>query len=182
MTKDPFADFHVNDKPNSDAFGKLHELLQQLQEAENAVDEAELTLKLAKQRKQHLEQEAIPEQMDNMGMEEFTTKDGLFVKVVNKIKASIGNRKKPAFEWLISNGHGGIIKRNIIVPFGIDQADEAMQLQTELLENFPDAKQDMKVEAASLTRFVKEMLEAGVDIPQDVFGVHSFKIAQTKQK
>jgi len=180
MAKDPFADFRVENKPGEEAFAKLDTLIQQLIKAEEEVEKAEETLKKAQAAKRQLEEYDLPEFMVSLGLEEFTSTAGLKVEVVKKIRASIGDRKAKAFKWLTDNGHGGLIKRTVQVAFNTGQEEAAKKLLKELRERGVGVavKQEMKVEAASLTAFVKAQLEAGSDIPQDTFGVFEQKFAK----
>jgi hypothetical protein len=41
-------------------------------------------------------------------------------------------------------------------------------------------KQDMKVEAASLTSFVRKELENGKEVPRDIFGIYEQRSTKIK--
>jgi len=161
----------------------LEALVNQLLEAEERVSDAEQRLADAEKVKRKIEEEDIPELMDSLGMEEFKAPSGFQVKVRRSIKASIGSRKRAAFEWLQSHGHGALIKRSIEAQFGRQDSQDAEQLLQELRDRFDDAtvRQHMKVEPSTLSAWVREQLESGEDIPLDVFGVHERRVAQVKQ-
>jgi len=183
---DVFADFRENEKPSEELFAKLDELVTKLMTAQKAVADAEDVLKKAQDAERTLREHDLPEFMDKLGMEEFTTKSGLKIKIKTKIRASIGNRKVAAYAWLEKNGYGNLIKRTVKVAFNRDQGDEAEELMKTLRDDpesrFAGVAQDLKVEAATLTSFVKEQLEAGKDIPQDIFGVFEQKSAMIEIK
>jgi hypothetical protein len=151
MAKDPFAKYRTNERPDIEQFAHLNELVNQLDKAEQDVVEAETTLKEAQERQRRLEEFEIPDYMDTLGLEEFTLTSGLTIEVVRKIRASIGNRKVAAFKWLIDKGHGGLIKRTIMVAFNREQSEDAHKLLKTLQPKFAGVKEEMKVEAASLT-------------------------------
>ncbi len=179
---DKFADFRVDEKPTNEAFAKLDELVVDIVDAGAEVTKAEEELKEAQEKYRQLEQFTIPEYMDTLGLEEFTTTRGMRVVVETKIRASIGKNKGPAFAWLIENGHDGIIKRTVVVAFNREQAEEAAELMKKLHPDFAGVKQDMKVEGATLTAFVKEQLKEGNDVPIDIFGIFEQRFAKITLK
>lgn len=184
MTTDQFADFRTDDAPTNEGMAKLDELIQELDQAETSVLEAEAVLKKAQDVRNTLVEHTIPEHMaDELGLEEVKTKDGLKVKITKTIRASMGKHKSQALAWLEANGHGGLIKRTLSVAFNKDEQDEAARLAQSLREGNYDVAANMKVEAATLSAFVREQLEAGVDVPADVFGVfEQRKVKVTKPK
>jgi hypothetical protein len=121
----------------------------------------------------------IPEIMRELGMEEFKLTDGSKVSVKNDIKCGITEANKPAaFEWLESTNNDGIIKTKVGVDFGkgeMEDAKKAMQVLSDL--GLP-AAMDRAVHPSTLKSFVKEMLEKGINIPADAFGIFEFTIAK----
>lgn len=175
-TKDIFADFRVDEAPETEAFQKLNELVQQLTSAEKDVVEANAALKAAQSRVRQLDEFDIPEHMDSLGLKEFTNKTGIKIQAISTVRASIGDRKVAAFAWLIKNNHSALIKRTIVVAFNTAQGDDAEKLMTELLAreslNAAAVKKEMKVEAATLTAFVRKQLKDGHEVPHDIFGIY----------
>jgi len=183
MSPDQFADFRPEEKPSDEAFAKLDQMIKDLVASRTAVADAEDALKKAQENRRQLEEFTIPEYMiDTLGLEEFRNKDGLRVKVVKKIRASIGKRKAEAFQWLIDNGYDTLIKRTVQVAFNREQGDDAEALMKELEPKFAGVRQDMKVEAATLTAWVKKMLEDGKEVPHDIFGVFEQRFAEIDVK
>jgi len=176
MVKDIFADYRVDETPETEAFAKLDDLVKQLTQAERDVVEAQAALKAAQSRVRQLDEFDIPDHMDSLGLTEFTNKAGIKIKAVSTIRASIGDRKVAAFAWLIENNHSALIKRTVVVAFNTAQGGDAEALRDELLGrdslNAAGIKQEMKVEAASLTAFVKKQLKAGKEVPHDIFGIY----------
>lgn len=174
MINDPYADFRADEAPKQEAFAKLDELLKQLTKAEIEVTEAELVLKKAQERRRQLDEFDIPSHMDTLGIKDFTNKAGAKIEIKSAIRASIGNRKAQAFAWLIENKHGGLIKRTVAVAFNVGQGPDATKLIAELREKNVGAgvKQEMKVEAATLTAWARKQLKDGKDVPADIFGIY----------
>lgn len=183
QTQDPFASFRTDDAPTDDGMARLDELLDQLERAESDVVQAEMVLKQVQRARDTLAEQTIPEFMsDNLGLEEVKTKDGLKVKIKKTIRASMGKRKSEGLAWLEKHGHGGLIKRTLSVAFDRDEQSNATALAQQLQEEY-DVKQEMKVEASTLAAFVREQLEAGVDVPSDIFGIfEQRKVQVTRPK
>jgi len=172
---DPFAAFRADDVPQEHAFAKLDKLVKDLTEAEKDVTKAETALKKAQAAVKQLDEFDIPEHLDTLGIKEFINKAGVKVAAVSTIRASIGNRKAAAFAWLINNKHSALIKRTVSVAFNTLQGADAKKLVKEINERddmTADVKEEMKVEASSLTAFVKKQLADGKDIPHDIFGIY----------
>lgn len=173
---DPYAEFRADEAPKEKAFARLDELVKKLTKAEQDVVDAEVALKAAQKRLQQLDEFDIPEYMDELELKEFTNRAGIKIEAKSTVYASIGNRKAKAFAWLIKHKHGGLIKRNVTVAFNTAQAEDAKALFKELdgREGLVTAgiKQEMKVEAASLTAFVRKQLKAGNEVPVDIFGIY----------
>jgi len=180
---DPFAGFRDNDAPTNDGMAKLDTLIQELQDSEASVLAAESALKYAQAIRDTLVEQTIPEYMaDELGLEEVKTRAGLMVKVTKSIRASMGKHKSQCLAWLEKNGHGGLIKRSVAVAFNRDEQESAAALAAKLSTDY-DVRTDMKVEASTLAAFVREQLEAGIDVPSDIFGIfEQRKVKVTRPK
>lgn len=121
----------------------------------------------------------LPSAMEDAGMSNFTTSTGLEIVVKERVHAHISRERYPAaVQWLDNNGHSGLVKRSVTVAFNRDQSTEATELVTSVRGQGFDAKQEYKVEPSTLKKFVREKLEAGEEVPVDLFGVHRFKVAE----
>lgn len=121
----------------------------------------------------------IPEIMKELGMEEFKLTDGSKISIKEDVKCGITEANKPkAFEWLESTNNDGIIKTKVGVDFGKGEMEEAKKAIDALAEVGLAATVDRAVHPATLKSFVKEMLEKGVSIPIDVFGIFEFTVAK----
>jgi len=174
MTIDPYADFRADGGPKEDAFAKLNELVVRLTQAEIDVANAQKALKTAQEQLRQLDEFDIPAYMDELGLSDFTTKAGVKIEVKSTIRASIGKRKAEAYAWLLKNNHSGLIKRTVMVAFNAAEGKSAEALLKELVERNlgAGAKQEMKVEAASLTAWARRQLKDGHEVPADIFGIY----------
>jgi len=171
---DQFAEFRADEAPKEDAFKKLNELVQQLVGAERDVAMAEILLKKAQEKRRQLDEFDIPGYMHELGLKDFTNKAGVKIEVKSTIRASIGNRKAAAYAWLIRNNFSALIKRTVMVAFNTGESKSATELLEELKERNIGAatKEEMKVEAASLTSWVRKQLKDGKEVPADIFGIY----------
>lgn len=165
--------------PTDGQFKQLNELTLNLNRAEIQKAEAEAALAKAKGEVRDISEKQLPELMETMGLKDFTTSEGLRVKLKISYHASIPKgRHSEAMRWLDEQGHGGMIKRNVTVKFTRDQEDEAHALVSELSGQFPQVDETMKVESATLKAFVREILEAGGEIDDELFGIYKRRTVQ----
>lgn len=153
--------------------------VQELRDAEALVADLEADLKEAKNTVLRYLEELIPDTLEDMGLEEAVVDGGLKVSVKSKVHASprAGNRDA-VYDWLEENNHGGIVKRKGIIDFGKTSEEDA-RATLERVEGFRSEFQ-RKVEPATLTKFVADMLEQGVEIPLDLFGAYTRRVATVK--
>ena len=161
------------DKPEkSGDLSQLHTLAEQQALAEAEVARIEAELNGAKERLKNIAEVALPQAMDELGLTEFKTTSGLIIVIAETIRASIPKaRQGEAFDWLREHGHAGLIKRQLSLSFGKGEdelADKALEL---LLAQHYDPEVKTEVHTQTLGAFVREKLEAGEDLPLELFGV-----------
>ena len=80
--------------------------------------------------------------------------------------------QETAYQWLVQNGHEGLIKNEVSLKFGREEdliAQETVQaLKARGLA--PEIRQS--VHPSTLKAFVKEQLTSGRDIPTEPFGIY----------
>ena len=158
----------VNDaKSLSDQVVKLKKLEDELVQQENEL----------KKTKQHIEivsGEVIPTMMSEMGLAELKLQDGSHLKVSTSYRATITEaNKESAFNWLRDNGLGDIIKNEILVSFGRNEDNKAADYAELAKGQGFQPTQKMKVEPMTLKALVRERIEAGKEMPTEIFGVFS---------
>ncbi len=135
-----------------------------------AIDEQLKTLKATEAT---LSGQTIPNLMHKAGLSLIKLKDGSAVEVKPFYAARIPLSKVgEAFTWLRDNGHGDVIKNNVLVTFRRQQDNEAKSLVAELREKGHNVKQAEKVESMTLKAFVREQIQDGKNVPADLFGVY----------
>lgn len=177
MSMEGYEDY-TSDPVSADVAG-LGKLADQLAQAEEEAAALEAKLANVRARITDLGERQIPEMMDQLGMRTIVTANGFKVDVKSTVRASIpAANKERAMDWLDKNGHGGLIKRNIQVAFNRDQEQLAHELEAELGEKFENVRTDRKVEPSTLRAWISEQLEAGAEVPLDLFGAWEQRIAR----
>jgi hypothetical protein len=171
------------DAPEGDGLAELRRLADELDEAERELRRAEVALKEAQSRVKELSEETVPAKMQEVGLESLKTPAGFTVEIKEDVFAHISKANEAAaFRWLEDNGHGGMIKRHVIVMFNKDQEAIACNLEHELSDKFPGVTQKRQVHAGTLRAWARSRLEEGDDVPVDLFGIHTRRVAKIKRK
>jgi len=98
--------------------------------------------------------------------------DGSSVDVKPHYSATITvANKEAAFKWLRENGLGDIIKNEISVSFGRNEDNKAADYAVLAQERGFQPTQKLKVEPMTLKALVRERIEAGKDMPTELFNV-----------
>jgi len=146
---------------------------------EEEIKQLEEQLKAKAKAARKLSEEIIPAKMSELGLESLTLKDGSFVKVKQKVQASIPIRfRDEAFNWLRENGHGDLIKNQVSATFGKGEDSSANDFIDKISSLGLEPSQKVWVEPMTLKAFVREQINEGKEIPMEKFGV--FVGAETK--
>lgn len=150
----------------------LSDQVVKLKALEDKILKAEDDLKKLKEEADILSGEVIPTMMTEMNISTLKLADGTAVEVKPIYGASISpERKEEAFNWLRTNGLGDLIKNEITVSFGRNEDNKAIAYANLAAENGYQPSQRLKVEPMTLKVLVRERIEAGKDMPSDLFNV-----------
>ena len=139
---------------------------------EDKIVQAEENLKKLKEEADVLSGEVIPTMMTEMNISTLKLADGTAVEVKPIYGASISpERKEEAFNWLRINGLGDLIKNEVTVSFGRNEDNKAIAYANLAAERGYQPAQRLKVEPMTLKALVGERIEAGKDMPSDLFNV-----------
>lgn len=128
-----------------------------------------------------LSEKQIPEKMQQLGLEDFTLKNGDKVALQPVFGASVPDARKPeAWAWLRKEGHGALIKSTINMSFGMGEDDMLHKVAGELEGLGVPFKSKEDVHAATLKAFVTEQYEKGATFPEALFGAFTKTIARIK--
>ena len=154
-----------NIKTLSDEVLKLRAMEDQLKIMEEA-------LKNKKKEIDRISGEVIPTMLSEMGLSQLKLADGSAVDVKPFYSASISAQNKDkAYNWLRNNGLGDIIKNEISVSFGRNEDNKAANYAELAKSNGFQPTQKLKVEPMTLKALVRERIEAGKEMPTEIFNV-----------
>ena len=152
----------------------LADQVERLELCDDRIADIENDLKMMKKKRDHISGEVIPTMMSEMGLAELKLHDGSHLKVSTSYRATITEaNKEAAFNWLRNNGLGDIIKNEISVSFGRNEDNKAADYAELAKGQGFQPTQKMKVEPMTLKALVRERIEAGKDMPTEIFGVYS---------
>jgi hypothetical protein len=168
------------EKDQQDAMSKtehiqsLADQVQMLEGLHKRIETSENNIKDLKKEYQRISGEVIPTMMSEMGLAELKLSDGSHLKVSTSYRATITEaNKEAAFNWLRDNGLGDIIKNEILVSFGRNEDNKAATYAELAKGQGFQPTQKMKVEPMTLKALVRERIEAGKEMPTEIFGVFS---------
>jgi len=143
-----------------------------LRNLEDKIALTETILKKLQEEAGVLSGDVIPTMMQEMNISTLKLADGSAVEVKPIYGASISaERKEEAFNWLRTNGLGDLIKNEVTVSFGRNEDNKAIAYANLAAENGYQPSQKLKVEPMTLKALVRERIEAGKDMPSDLFNV-----------
>lgn len=180
-----YSEFTEPPKAGDNSMARLSGLARDQKAAEAKVARIQQELAEAQADLDKIAQKDLPELMQELRLKTFTTEDGVQIEVKESIHASIPKIKADdAFKWLEDHNDAGMIKRTVTVAFPRDEEKWAKKFLADMAKRKRplDAKVERKVEPATLKAWATKKLEAGVDIPQDLFGIHRRKITQVEIK
>ena len=158
----------------TDNIQSLADQVENLEFVMTCIEGAEERLKDLKKKRDHISGEVIPTMMSEMGLAELKLHDGSHLKVSTSYRAHISEaNKEAAYNWLRENGLGDIIKNEISVSFGRNEDNKAADYAELAKRSGFQPTQKMKVEPMTLKALVRERIEAGKEMPTEIFGVYS---------
>ena len=150
----------------------LADQVEKLEDLEARLKLQEDEIKGTKAQIQKVSGDIIPTMMSEMGLAELKLHDGSHLKVSTSYKAHITEaNKEAAFNWLRENNLGDIIKNEISVSFGNNEDNKAADYAELAKSQGLQPTQKMKVESMTLKALVRERIEAGKEMPTEIFGV-----------
>ena len=137
------------------------------------VAELEANLKAKKEELRLTSEQELPDAMQAAGLTQIKLNSGENISINEFYNAHISKaNQEKAYEWLMQNGHEGLIKNEVLLKFGREESlvvDETVSaLQARGLS--PQVRQS--VHPSTLKAFVKEQFTSGNDIPTEPFGIY----------
>lgn len=163
----------------------LQRYAEESSELKAAIAKLEDELELKKERLRVVITDLIPGIMQEMNVTELKLDSKVKIVVQPKVKASITKvNEKQAFDWLVKNKFGGLIKSSVVAEFPRDEIEQAREVVAALQEDGIDAALKESVHPQTLNAFVSERLEEGQALPEcfSVFEYREAKITLPKVK
>jgi len=145
-----------------------------------AVDSLEADLAAAKARLDRTQRTDLPELMKELGISEAVLPEvGIKIALTMGVDASIPEPQRAgAFAWLAENGYGALVRAEVKVTFGAAELEQATACASLLTERDYETEIKMSVPPPTLKAWATERLEAGEDIPPELFNVRSYDMAR----
>ena len=157
---------------NTSNIKTLADEVKKLRSIEDEIKHQEEALKTKKKELERVSGEIIPTLLSEMGLSSLKLADGSAVDVKPYYSASISvSNKEKAYSWLRTNGLGDIIKNEISVSFGRNEDNKAAEYAALAKGRGFQPTQKLKGEPMTLKALVRERVEAGKDMPTDIFNV-----------
>ena len=168
-------DFEKDQREDLDSVNEAKNLSDQVVKLQNLEDEystKEKELKELKRKVELISGEVIPTMMQEMNISTLKLADGSSVEVKPVYGASIPIAKREeAFKWLRDNDLGDLIKNEVTVAFGRNEDTKASDYAILAKGQGYEPVQKLKVEPMTLKALVRERLEAGQEMPSDLFNL-----------
>jgi hypothetical protein len=162
---------------------KLADKIKEMQALQQQLQIQEDSIKQKKKEIEYISGEIIPTMLSEMGLSSLKLADGSSVEVKTNYSATITQAKKAeAFNWLRENGLGDIIKNEISVSFGRNEDNKAADYAELAKSQGLDPMQKLKVEPMTLKALVRERLEAGKEMPTELFNIYVGNKTTIKRK
>ena len=179
MTKIDFEKDRMQSVEQIDSAKRLSDKVLELKDLEDEIANAEESLKKLKEKAKVVSSIEIPAMMDDMLITKLKLKDGESVEIKKVYGASIPkDQQEAAFSWLRNNGLGDVIKNDITVTFGRGEDNKAAAYADLAKGQGFEPVQKIGVNPMTLKALVRERLENGQDVPEELF--KPFEGNQTK--
>ena len=161
----------------------LADQVEKLESLQSRLQLQEDNMKSTKKEIEKISGDIIPTMMSEMGLAELKLQDGSHLKVSTSYRATITEaNKEEAFNWLRNNGLGDIIKNEISVSFGRNEDNKAADYAELAKGQGFEPTQKLKVEPMTLKALVRERLEAGKEMPTELFNIYVGNKTTIKRK
>jgi len=179
-------DFEKDQEQVIDKTSNINKLADKIKEMQALQQQLEIQEDAIKQKKkdiEHISGEVIPTMLSEMGLSSLKLQDGSSVEVKTNYSATITQaNKEAAFNWLRENGLSDIIKNEISVSFGRNEDNKAADYAELAKGQGLEPRQKLKVEPMTLKALVRERMEAGKEMPTELFNIYVGNKTTIKRK
>lgn len=156
----------------SENIKSLSNEVQKMEALSKEIEDIEENLKKKKKDLDVISGEVIPTMMSEMGLSQLKLMDGsqIDVKPFYNATITVANRES-AFNWLRQNGLADIIKNEMVVSFGRGEDNKAAEYAELAKSQGLQPAQKLKVEPMTLKALVRQRIEAGQEMPTEIFSI-----------
>ena len=174
MSQIDYEKDRVQSVTQADTAKNLSDKVIELKNLEDEIANAEKSVSKLKEQAKVLSQFEIPEMMEKMHITKLKLKDGEAVEIKRFYSAAIlPEHQEKAFQWLRDNDLGDIIKNDVTVTFGRGEDNKASEYANLAKGQGYEPVQKIGVHAQTLKAVVRERLEAGREMPSDLFKTYA---------
>lgn len=165
--------------PSDGELGRVQKMAADMIAMDDTIAALEKQLDEQRKIRDRIAMDELPAAMAEIGVAEFKLIDGSAVSIKSGVKANIPKKhERDAFKWLRDNGAASLIKAEVKAKFGKGDELAAIALARELSDKGINNEQKTAVAWNTLTAFVKERMENGLDVPTELLGVYEYKRAE----
>ena len=167
-----FEQDKTNILDKSENIKSLSDEVQKMESLAKEIEDIEKNLKDKKKDLDVISGEVIPTMMSEMGLSQLKLMDGsqIDVKPFYNATITVANRES-AFNWLRQNGLADIIKNEMVVSFGRGEDNKAAEYAELAKSQGLQPAQKLKVEPMTLKALVRQRIEAGEEMPTEIFSI-----------
>ena len=174
MSQIDYEKDRIQSVTQADAAKSLSDKVIKLKNLEDEISNAEKSVSKLKEQAKQLSQFDIPAMMEEMHITKLKLLDGESVEIKKIYGASITpDNQEKAFTWLRNNGLGDIIKNDVTVTFGRGEDNKAADYAVLARGQGFEPVQKIGVHPQTLKAVVRERLEAGQEMPSDLFKTYA---------
>jgi hypothetical protein len=133
----------------------------------------EVDLKSKKEELRLTSEQELPDAMQAAGLTQIVLSTGEKISINEFYNAHISKANQEiAYQWLIKNGHAGLIKNEVLLKFDRGEDEKVAQTVSALQARGLSPNLRQSVHPSTLKAFVKEQFTSGNDIPTEPFGIY----------
>lgn len=164
---------------SQDTLERLGGLASRLQELEADIEARTAELKELQNEARGIAERDIPGVLDETGLSDVRLTDGTRVVIRTGLNVSTTGKYRGVInKWLEDNGHDDIIKDEFKIPFGKDEDAAIKALTSYLTGTGLQFDEKRYVAPQTFGALVRELMEAGEDVPLDDLGITEWRRAK----
>lgn len=185
-------DFVEEQAADETTLEQIREQLRAARDAEARIRDLSAVVSEEQKQLNALRFEVLPEMfanagVDNLGLPAEGNNPGYDAKMANFYRANIAaswdyERRDKAFEWLEKNGHGDLIKTEIVISLPRGSEKKLAPIKKLLKELKVEFEVDKSVHNGTLSAFVREVVEDGGALPLETLGATIGMVVNMKER